>query len=91
MKDGSSVFDWAVFGGNLSVMAYFKDEVPGLDVHSTNISGCTAAHWVGEISRSAAAGRQIGVCVCVCGSSAPLLHLMLLLQGVLQEFAMCRR
>ena len=47
MKDGSSVFDWAVFGGNLSVMAYLKDEVPTLDVHSMNISGCTAAHWAG--------------------------------------------
>jgi len=47
MKDGSSVFDWAVFGGNTSVMAYLKDDVPGLDVHSTNISGCGAAHWAG--------------------------------------------
>ena len=28
-------------------MAYLKDDVPGLDVHSTNISGCGAAHWAG--------------------------------------------
>ena len=37
----------AVFGGNVSVMAYLKDDVPELDVHSTNISGCAAAHWAG--------------------------------------------
>ena len=24
-----------------------KDEVPGLDVHALNISGCGAAHWAG--------------------------------------------
>jgi ankyrin repeat protein len=33
MKDGSGIFDWAVFGGNFEVMGYLKDEVEGLDVH----------------------------------------------------------
>ena len=42
--DGSSVFDWGVWGGNLAVIEYLHSLL-GPAAHASNDFGCNAAFW----------------------------------------------
>ncbi|KAK3238326.1 hypothetical protein CYMTET_51654 [Cymbomonas tetramitiformis] len=53
-KDGSTVLDWAVMGGELPLIAWLM-ELPQMDVSTRNAFGCTAVHW-------AAASGNLGTC-----------------------------
>lgn len=50
MKDGSSIFDWAVFGGNLETISFLARN-PNIDIHSLNQFGCGAAFWASAAGR----------------------------------------
>ena len=44
MRDDSSAFDWAVFGGHVPTMELLAQH-PRVDVHGTNRWGCAAVQW----------------------------------------------
>ena len=51
-KDGSPVFHWAIFGGDLAIMNWLSG-LDGVDLHASNNFGCTAVHWAaakGDVS-----------------------------------------
>lgn len=43
-NDGTSVFEWAVYGGSLEVINYLAG-LPSIQIHSKNGFGCGAVHW----------------------------------------------
>jgi hypothetical protein len=54
MRDDSSAFDWAVFGGHIPTMELLAQH-PQVDVHGTNRWGCAAVQW-------AAAAGNVATC-----------------------------
>jgi len=48
------VFDWAVFGGDLTTLATTAELLPPSELHAANRFGCTAIHW-------AASGGSVAV------------------------------
>lgn len=44
MNDGSSLWDWAVFGGSVTVLEYMINN-PIFSIGTLNRFGCSAAHW----------------------------------------------
>ena len=54
MRDDSSAFDWAVFGGHVPTMELLAQH-PQVDVHGTNRWGCAAVQW-------AAAAGNVATC-----------------------------
>ena len=43
-SDGTSVFEWAVYGGSLEIITYLEAQ-PAVQIHSKNAFGCGAVHW----------------------------------------------
>ena len=48
------MFDWAVFGGDLTTLATTAELLPPSELHAANRFGCTAIHW-------AASGGSVAV------------------------------
>lgn len=44
-KDGSTVFHYAVLGGDLPTVQYLYALLPRAAAHEPNLHGCGAAHW----------------------------------------------
>jgi hypothetical protein len=41
----AGVFDWAVFGGDLTTLETTAELLPPSELHAANRFGCTAIHW----------------------------------------------
>ena len=50
MASGSTAFDWAVWGGDLSIIQQLS-ECPDVDIHARNLAGCSCVMWAASAGR----------------------------------------
>ena len=75
MRDGSTAFDWAVFGGHRPTMELVADH-PSVDLTALNRFGCAAVQWAaaaaeGEGGADAISMGQLLEAMRVLGAAPP--------------------